>query len=135
MDLTLILWIAALAVLLLMDWRRQWGGAVRIMLVLMALVQLWFGQGLLTNAVRSAMLASRDQRVTTLGRIDSVKLDDYGSGVMTLAQAIGRQSEARRLDRMIAMGVLVWLAISPIIPRRRARVAAEPDKNIPGAAA
>ena len=132
MDALLIVWILVLAALLILDWRLKWR-TIRVVLVLMALLQLWFSQGNLTSAVRSAMLAPPEQRVTTIGGIDSAKLDDYRSGVLTMAEAIERQGDAGALHWTIAVTVLVWLAISPIISRRHAPVAT--DRDIPGAAA
>ena len=133
MDWTLIVWLVALAALLVLDWRRKWS-AVRIALVAMALLQLWFAQPNLTNAVRSAILSPPEQRVTTLG-IDSLRVDDYRSGVWTLARTIGRQSEARAHHEAIAIGVLVWLAVSPIIPRRRAPASVGAERGVPATAA
>jgi len=134
MHLTLILWIVALVALLIIDWRRRWS-AVRIVLVVMALLQLEFSEPSLTNIRRAVTVLPRDQRVTSFDGTVPVQLDDYRSGIETTIRAIARGADAGFLDEAIAMSVLVWLAVSPIVPRRRAATATEPDKNLPIAAA
>ena len=116
MSPTLVLWIVV-AGLLVIEWRRKWP-AIRVLLVFMALLQLWFAQPTPYRAFRAVYNLPPDQRVTTWDDRDSVRLDDYRSGVLTLWRAVSWELKVGTNDRLIAMGVLVWLAISPVIPRR-----------------
>ncbi len=132
MDKTLVLWIVVVAALLVIEWRRKWP-LVRVVLVFMALFQLWFGQPVPYRALRSVINLPPDQRVT-IQAPDTVRLDDYRSGVLTMARAVQWEVDGGSRDRMIAVAVLVWLAISPIIPRRSLGVA-KPTTGTDGAAA
>ena len=132
MDMTLALWIVVVAALLILEWRRRWP-AIRVLLVLMALFQLWFGQPVPYRAVRAVYNLPADQRVTIWSERDSVRVDDYRSGVLTLARAVQGEFEGGRWDRMISLGMLVWLAVSLGLPRRA--TAPKPDKSVDDAAA
>ncbi len=133
MDKMLVLWIVVVAPLLVVEWRRKWP-AIRVLLVLMALFQLWVAQPSPYRALRNVINLPPGQRVTTLGESDSVRVDDYRSGVHTLWRAVQWELEEGARDRMIAVAVLVWLAVSPIIPRRSSR-SLKPDAGIDEAAA
>jgi len=134
MDATLVIWIIVLAALLVIDWRRKWS-AVRILVVLMALFQLWFFHPMPYRAARELVALPHDQRVTTWGGHDSLRVDDYTSGILTMARAAQRQIDRGSLDRIIAVSVLVWLAVSPIIPRRRSRSSPKPNAGFDAPAA
>ena len=106
----------ALAALLAVEWRRPFR-SVRVLAVLVAVLQLGFAEPLPGRAMRTVIGAPRAERATALGGSDSV--GDYASGVLTMQRAVERDAALGTPYRAIAVGGLVWLALSPTIRRRQ----------------
>jgi hypothetical protein len=116
-----------LVLLVCIEWFRR-SHLARILAVLMAAVLLWFSQPLPRRAARTIHGIPPEQRVTKWSDRD---VDDYTSGVLTMERAMGRDIELGSRDRSLAVAVLVWLAISPMIPRRRSM----PESAVEGSSA
>lgn len=114
------------AVLLGIEWRYRLPG-VRLGTALLALVVLWFAQPLPHRAARQAMVAPPAERVTELPGVRS--LSEYESGVVTMERAVGNDSRMGAKARLLGLGVLFWLACSPVFMRalRPATGTARPD--------
>jgi len=114
------------AVLLGIEWRYRLPG-VRLGTALFALVVLWFAQPLPHRAARRAMVAPPAERVTELSGVRS--LSEYESGVVTMEQAVGNDSRMGANACLLGLGVLFWLACSPVFRRapRPSMGTARPD--------
>jgi hypothetical protein len=105
----------AFAVLLVCDWRYQLR-TFRLGTVMLSLVVLFFAEPSYVPAARRVSVAPPEERITQLhGR----PISEYLSGVTTMYEAIGEVDAARANVRLIALGVLVWLACSPVLLRAR----------------
>lgn len=100
------------AVLLGLEWRYQFR-LLRVAAILLTLVVLFFAQPSSTRAARWAMFAPPAQRITALG----APLSGYESGVATMRQAVEEDARMGADARLLAMGVLLWLACTPMFPR------------------
>lgn len=102
------------AVLLGLEWRYQLR-SVRLGTAFLALVVLWFAQPLPHRAARRAIAAPPAERVTEFTGVRS--LTEYESGVVTMEQAVGADTRMGANARMLVVGVLFWLACSPVLRR------------------
>lgn len=103
------------AVLLGAEWRFQLR-SVRIGVAALAILVLAFGQPNYSVTVRRVGAAAPGERVTQLR---GSPVSEYESGVLTMYQAIDEAADARANIRILALGVLVWLACSPALRHRR----------------
>ena len=106
---------SAFAILLGLEWHYQ-SRMVRVGTVTLALVGWMYAQPSYTVAGRRASSAPSEMRVTQLR---GEPLSEYLSGVATMRRAVIEQVEARSEIRLMALGVLVWLACSPVLRRER----------------
>jgi hypothetical protein len=106
---------AGIILLLLLDWRYQ-SWSIRLGVILLTLCLLIFAQPGLYRAFRQAMLAPPTERIAST---PTRTLLEYESGVYTMKQAFANEIEAVAMERTIAVAVLVWLAASPVLRRRR----------------
>jgi hypothetical protein len=103
------------AVLLVLEWRYRLR-SMRLAAVALALLLFLFAQPGYTRAARRALMMPPAERVT---QIRGSPLSDYVSGVRTMEQAVGDDSNMGANARMLSVGVLVWLACSPVLRRAR----------------
>lgn len=105
--------------LLALEWWRG-GRAVRVGTVLFALVVLGFAQPIPYRAMRRTIDLPRAERDTTFG-VGGRRLSEYESGVMTMMRMVMVDGEIGAYARAVALGVLVWLAVSPAFRGLRLR--------------
>lgn len=98
-------------VLLGVEWRYRLK-SVRVAVAVLALIVSFFYQSSATRAARRAIVMQPSQRVTHPSGTE------YASGVATMYQAVADDSEMSGSERLLSMGVLFWLACSPVLPRR-----------------
>jgi len=104
------------ATLLWLDWRYR-RTALRLGTIALAIVVWWFAQPNITNAARRASAAPPEARVRVFW---GDTLSEYMSGVVVMREYIVQELEAASDFRLMAGGVLVWLACSPTLQRGRA---------------
>jgi hypothetical protein len=94
----------------LLDWRlrRRW---MRMVSVAAALALWFFAQPSYTVAARRASTAPPSERIT---QFRGAALTEYLSGVETMREAVLIQVDARSAMRLLALGVLSWLALLPL---------------------
>jgi hypothetical protein len=110
---------AFFAVALGLEWRLR-RRSLRLGVASLALLVLFFSQTNLTGARRWALAAPPDERVTTL---HGSPLPEYHSGVHTMSQAVSDYAVRGEMARLLAVGVLFWLACSPVVRGARPRAA------------
>jgi hypothetical protein len=98
-------------VLLIFEWRYQLR-SVRLGIIMLSLVVWLFSQPNYTAAARRISVAPPEERVTQ--RYGS-EISEYESGVVTMYEAIDEAVEGRFGVRLLVLGVLVWLASSPVL--------------------
>lgn len=98
-------------VLLGFEWRYRFS-SIRLVTAILTLIVLLFAQPNYTNAARRVSVASPEERVT---RIGGSPISEYESGVATMVTAIDEVQEEHSDIRLIALGVLFWLACSPVL--------------------
>ena len=101
------------AVLLGIEWRYRLR-SVRLGTAGLALVVWLFAQPNYIGAARRVSVAPPEERITTL-RGDTIS--EYLSGVTTMLEAIDDVNGAYATIRLLALGVLVWLACTPAFRR------------------
>jgi len=101
------------AILLGLDWRYR-RRSLRLGTVILALVVWYVVQPSITVAGRRATAAGPEERVRVL-RGDT--LSEYMSGVDIMREYVIQANEEDRDIRLIALGVLAWLACSPAFRR------------------
>ena len=108
--------VIALVFVLLLGLER-WRGlrSVRIFAAVLALTVLFVAQPGYTRAARSALGMPSSERIT---HIRGDRLSEYASGVRTMEQAVADDAKMGSHARLLALGVLFWLACSPVLPRR-----------------
>ncbi len=118
------LWFAAIALFFLVvlgiEWRYR-SKTLRIGAAILALNMLWFFQPLYHSAWRRAIAMPPAERITHsqgIGGSQGRLLTEYESGVFTMYEAVGDVGERGTKERAIALGVLFWLACSPVLRRR-----------------
>jgi hypothetical protein len=97
-------------VILAIEWRYRLR-IVRLGAAVRALFTLFFAQANLTGALRRAMLMPPAQRITQIP--GHGPLSDYQIGVVTMEQAVVDDAEVGSNARLMAIGMLAWLACSP----------------------
>ena len=103
------------AALLGLEWRYQ-RRRLRLGTVGLALLVYAFAQPSVTVAGRRASAAPPEARIRIL-RGDT--LSEFMSGVDLMREYLVQQLSARADLRLLALGVLVWLACSPALRRER----------------
>ena len=117
--------VAVVFLLLLgLEWRYQ-VRSLRTGTTLLALLVWLFCQPNFGAAGRRVSTAPPEARVTQIG---GEKISVYLSGVTTMLTAIGDNLEERATCRLLALGVLLWLACSPhhvsrVVPKGGGRTA------------
>ena len=99
------------AVLLGLEWRYRLK-SVRVGVAALALGVWLFTQPLPHRAARRVIHLPPAERVTKILDWD---LPPYQSGVVTMEQAVVRDAAMFANDRLISVGVLFWLACSPVL--------------------
>ena len=100
------------AVLLGVEWRYR-PGWLRLGAALFALAVLFFAQPGYTRAARRALSMPPSERITQ--GFDGRPLSDYVSGVRTMERAVVDDVEMGADARLLAIGVLFWLACTPVV--------------------
>lgn len=108
----------AFAALLGLEWRYRLT-SVRLATAALALGVWLFVQPCPTCAARRALDTPSTQRVT---EVAGTPLSEYAIGVRTMERAVGDDAMMFATDRLMSVGVLFWLACSPVFrgPRRPA---------------
>jgi hypothetical protein len=89
---------------------------LRLAAALLALLVLSFAQPVYHRAWRVAVMRPPAERVTHLR---GKRMLDYMSGVSTMELAVTKDAEMGAGSREMALGVLFWLACSPVLRRGR----------------
>lgn len=113
------------AVLLALEWRYRLK-SVRLVAALFALLVWLFVQPSPTRAARRALALPEDERVTT---IRGSRLSEYAIGVRTMERAVGDDAMMFDGERLLSVGVLLWLACSPVL-RHALRRSAETRSHV-----
>ncbi len=108
-------------VLLAVEWRYRIK-VVRLGTAFLAAIVWLFSQPSPTRAARRAIVMSPAERVTV---IQGNQLSEYASGVATMEQAAGDDAMGYVRERLLSVGVLLWLACSPVF--RSAPLSSAPD--------
>ena len=112
MNETLLLGLAC-AVLLALEWRYRLK-SVRVTTAFIALVVWLYAQPNPTRAARRALEVPPAERVSG---IRGNALSEYASGVRTMERAAGDDAMIFDKERLLSVGVLLWLACSPVFRR------------------
>ena len=99
--------------LLTIDWFRR-SRVARIVALLGALAQLSWSQPKPHAIARDLVNLPPSERVKTLPS-DTTPVSDYVSGVVTMEQAMERSMDRKSFDRLMGLGTLVWLVLTPVI--------------------
>jgi hypothetical protein len=83
---------------------------------MLSLVVLLFAQPSYTTAARRVSVAPPEERIT---QFRGSPISEYESGVTTMMEGIDEAREERATIRLLALGVLAWLACSPVLRRTR----------------
>ena len=125
MNLTILVALV-FAALLGFEWRYRLRSA-RIAAAVLALAVLFFAGPNLTAARRRALDTPPAERVT---RIADHQLSEYESGVHTMTQSISESAEKHAYAELLGLGVLFWLACSPVFRRTPAAAVREAPRTI-----
>jgi hypothetical protein len=112
----------AFVVMLMVEWRYRLR-AVRVAAAVLALVVLYIAQPGAHSAARRALEMPPAERITQIPYHSP--LTDYESGVFTMERAVVEDSDVGEPARLLAIGVLAWLACSPAFKRERTLPIAE----------
>lgn len=118
----------AFAALLGLEWRYRLK-SLRVATALLALVVLFYAQPVYTRAARRAHVMPPAERVT---EIRGARLPEYVSGVRTMERVVAEDANMGADARRLALGVLFWLACSPVFwraARAPAKASAAPGSN------
>ena len=102
-----------LVALLAVEWWRGWR-SVRVATVAFTLLVLAFAQPGPYRALRRAISLPPAERDTTFGP-GGRRLSEYESGTMTMFRVVVEDAKIGANARAAAVGVLVWLSISPML--------------------
>lgn len=105
-----------LILLLALDWRYR-SRMPRMVAVLLVLMVMVGTRPSARAAARAALKTPRSERVVELGG----PLSDYESGVLTMEDAVVERKRANANARLLALGALVWLAMTPVLRGNRRR--------------
>jgi hypothetical protein len=103
------------------EWRFGHLKGLRVGAIVLSLVTLMFFQPGYRRAARRALDAPAAERIT---HVNGNVFSGYESGVLTMEGAVEEDSQTGRSTRWLAIGVLVWLAFSPVLRRE------SPDERI-----
>ena len=132
---------AVFAVILVLEWRYRLK-SLRVLAIILAGAMLWFFQPLTHAAWRRAMSTPPSQRITHADGFgaDSLgpPLSEYQSGVYTMYEAVTDNAAGYANERLLVLGVLFWLAFSPVLRptsgvSRRARTPPDSGAGTPEA--
>src|SRR5262245_55692411 len=113
--MTTVLLVGFFIMLLALEWRyRHW--LLRATAIAASLVVMMFAQPSVHRAARVAIALPEPERVLRLG---GRRATDYESGILTLEQATRADAAIGAEARAISLGVLVWLAATPILRDRQ----------------
>ena len=104
-----------LVALLIAEWRYR-RKILRGLAIGASLVTLFFAQPGYYRAVRVALSTPASDRVVRLG---DRRATESESGVMTMDQAVLADADLGANARRVSLGVLVWLALTPLFRDRR----------------
>ena len=105
-------------VLLGLEWRYSLK-TLRVVSAVLAMAMLFFFQPNYHAAWRRAMSTPPSERVTDIGSASLRRpLSEYESGVTTMYDAVVDNAAGYHNERLLAMGVLFWLACSPVFRRK-----------------
>jgi hypothetical protein len=110
-------------VLLAVEWRYRFR-VIRVGAAVLALLVWFFMLPDAYRAFRRAMLMPPAERTTQLPGV-SRPFSEYEIGVVTMWRAVADDAEMDWNERLMAIGVLTWLACSPAFRRERALPIAE----------
>jgi hypothetical protein len=102
------------AVLLWLEWRYRLR-SLRIGAVVLAIVVWESSQPNLYRVFRWVIAAPPAERVSRMA--DGPPLSEYASGVVTLQRAYVEEMMVGENERLLSLGILVWLACSPAFRR------------------
>lgn len=109
--MTTALLVGFFIVLLALEWRyRHW--LLRATAIAASLAVMMFAQPSVHRAARAVISLPEPDRVVRLG---VRRATDYESGILTLEQAARADAAIGAEARAISLGVLVWLAFTPIL--------------------
>jgi hypothetical protein len=115
--------VVAFAILLGLDWRFGLK-SLRVGTAILALATLYFFQPSYHTAWRRAISAPPSelitQRPTSFSDSIGPPLSDYESGVSSMYQAVRDVKRTYARERWLVLGVLFWLACSPVFRRAHA---------------
>jgi len=117
-----IIVVLVFAVLLGLEWRFRLR-SVRLGTALLAVLVWVYAQPNPTRAARRALDTPPAERVT---EIRGNRLSEYAIGVRTMERAAGEDAMMFDTERLLSVGVLFWLACSPVFRRAHAASATEP---------
>jgi hypothetical protein len=101
------------AMLLGLEWRYRLK-SMRVAAAALAIVVLFFAAPNYTRAARQALETPAAERVT---HIRGSRLSEYVSGVRTMEHSVGEDSNMDANARLLSLGILFWLACSPVLWR------------------
>ena len=110
-------------VILVVEWRYRLR-VVRVGAAVLALLVLYFGQPGPHRAARRAVEMPLAERITQVPN-GHPPLTDYQSGVFTMERAVIEDANVGETSRLLAIGVLAWLACSPAFESKRTLPVAE----------
>jgi hypothetical protein len=113
----------AVVVMLTIEWRYRLR-SVRVAAAAFAVLVLFFTQPNAHRAARQAIVMPPSQRITEFQE-GGPSASEYQSGVLTMERAVIVDADIGSNTRLLAEGVLVWLACSPVLRRKRALAAAD----------
>jgi len=114
------------AVLLWLEWKYQIR-SLRLVALSLSLVVLFFAQPGYTRAARGALVTPPAERVT---HVRGEVLSEYVSGVRTMERAVGEDAKMGANARLLSLGVMLWLASTPLFRRKRQEAVAVPGRKI-----
>lgn len=115
-------------VLLGLEWRYRLR-SLRVGTALLA-IGLWlFAQPSATRAARRALEMSPAERVTEIA--GGEPLSEYAVGVRTMEQAVADDARMFANERLLSIGVLFWLAFSPVLRGARGDLTGKPSATDP----
>jgi hypothetical protein len=106
---------AFFAILLVLEWRYR-RAIIRLVTAALALLLLLLTQPNFHRAARRALDAPLEARVPQFG---DTSVTSYESGVFTMERAIAADNDMFENEKLLALGVLMWLACSPALRRER----------------
>ena len=119
--------------LLTIEWLRR-SRIARVIVLFGALLQLWWSQPFPYAVARELVNLPPGERVRTWLPGDTTPMPDYVSGVMTMEQAMERTIDAKTYDRLMGLGTLLWLGLTPVIRANSRKAMAQTNSSNAAAA-